>query len=98
MRAAFGEKVRRTRLRPRAGIASQAVGRGGRSGRVEPGAYDSRVDNLVALLPSLGVGFLFFFVMRAIVHADRREREAVRRAEVEEERLRASRDNHGQNI
>ncbi|MEE6273771.1 hypothetical protein [Georgenia wangjunii] len=51
------------------------------------------MDNLVALVPSLGVGILFFFAMRAIVHADRREREAVRRAEAEEARSRVPRDN-----
>lgn len=30
-----------------------------------------------ALIPSIGVGALFWFAMRAIIHADRRERQAV---------------------
>ena len=29
------------------------------------------------LLPTLGVGGLFFFVMRGIIRADRKEREAI---------------------
>ncbi len=32
---------------------------------------------LMGILPSLGVGGLFFFVMRGIIRADRREREAM---------------------
>lgn len=31
----------------------------------------------MGLLPSLGVGGLFFFIMRGIIRADRREREAI---------------------
>ncbi|WP_291379891.1 hypothetical protein [Demequina sp.] len=31
----------------------------------------------MGILPSLGVGGLFFFVMRGIIRADRREREAI---------------------
>ncbi|MGP9683129.1 MULTISPECIES: hypothetical protein [unclassified Brachybacterium] len=34
-----------------------------------------------SLLPSLGVGLLFWFVMRAILRSDRHEREAQRQAE-----------------
>ncbi|MFC0674077.1 hypothetical protein [Brachybacterium hainanense] len=34
-----------------------------------------------ALLPSIGVGLLFWFVIRAILRADRREREAERQAD-----------------
>lgn len=34
-----------------------------------------------ALIPSIGVGLLFWFVMRSIMRADRREREAEREAE-----------------
>lgn len=34
-----------------------------------------------ALLPSIGVGLLFWFVVRAMIRADRREREAEREAE-----------------
>ncbi len=36
-----------------------------------------------ALLPSIGVGLLFWFAIRAIMRADRHEREAERRAEDE---------------
>ncbi|HEX7351209.1 hypothetical protein [Brachybacterium sp.] len=42
-----------------------------------------------ALLPSIGVGLLFWFAIRAIMRADRREREAERRAEVEYRQRRA---------
>jgi len=31
----------------------------------------------MGVLPSLGLGGLFFFVMRGIIRADRREREAI---------------------
>lgn len=34
-------------------------------------------DILAALAPSVGVGLVFWFAMRAIVRADRREREAI---------------------
>lgn len=43
----------------------------------------SRVDHLLALVPSIGTGILFFVVIRAILNADRNEREALRRAEAE---------------
>lgn len=36
---------------------------------------------LGALVPSIGVGLLFWFVMRAILRADRREREMERELE-----------------
>lgn len=38
-------------------------------------------ENVVALLPPAGVGLLFFVVVRAIIHADRRERAAIARME-----------------
>jgi hypothetical protein len=38
----------------------------------------------MGILPSLGVGGLFFFVMRGIIRADRREREAIAQMEREE--------------
>lgn len=47
--------------------------------------YHGPMDHLVALVPSLGVGFLFFLAIRAMVHADRRERTAVRRLEEADE-------------
>jgi len=40
---------------------------------------------LAALLPSVGVGLIFWFAMRAIVNADRSERQAVARMEAENE-------------
>jgi hypothetical protein len=38
----------------------------------------------MGILPSLGVGGLFFFVMRGIIRADRREREAIAQMDREE--------------
>ncbi len=37
-----------------------------------------------SLLPTIGVGLIFWFVMRAIIRADRTEREAQARIEAEE--------------
>ena len=39
------------------------------------------LDVVAALVPSVGVGVLFWFVMRAIIGADRRERAAIARLE-----------------
>lgn len=47
-----------------------------------------------SLLPSIGVGLLFWFVMRAVMRADRHEREVEREAEREYRELR---DNDEQN-
>ena len=44
------------------------------------------MDYLVALVPSLGTGLLFYFVIRAFVNADRNEREALRRLDEQEMR------------
>lgn len=41
---------------------------------------------LAALVPSLGVGLIFWFAMRAVIHADRRERLAVARLEASDDR------------
>lgn len=38
---------------------------------------------LVALVPSVGVGLIFWYAMRAVVQADRRERAALARLEAE---------------
>ncbi|WP_264031608.1 hypothetical protein [Cellulosimicrobium sp. SH8] len=38
-----------------------------------------------ALIPSIGVGVLFYFAMRAIVRADRNERAALARLDAEQE-------------
>lgn len=40
-------------------------------------------DALVALAPSVGVGLIFFFVMRSILRADARERAATARMEAQ---------------
>jgi phosphate/sulfate permease len=44
------------------------------------------MEYLWVLAPSLGVGILFYFVMKAIFNADRKEREALAEAEREAER------------
>ncbi|MEZ0492501.1 hypothetical protein AB2L28_09660 [Kineococcus sp. TBRC 1896] len=41
------------------------------------------MDQLAALLPPAGLALLFVLLMRAILHADRRERAAARRVEAE---------------
>ena len=41
---------------------------------------------LAALLPSVGVGLIFWFAMRAIIHADRSERQALARMEADRTR------------
>ena len=40
---------------------------------------------LAALIPSIGVGVLFYVAMRAIVRADRNERAALARLDAEQE-------------
>ncbi|WP_129339783.1 hypothetical protein [Cellulomonas endophytica] len=47
---------------------------------------DGATAVLVALLPPLGVGLVFWFVMRMIIGADRRERQALARLAEEERR------------
>ncbi len=41
------------------------------------------MEYLAVIIPSLGVGVLFYFAMKAIFNADRSEREALSRAEDE---------------
>ena len=41
---------------------------------------------LAALLPSVGVGLIFWFAMRAIVNADRSERQALARLDADSDR------------
>lgn len=43
--------------------------------------YPGAVTFLTAVIPSLGLALLFWYVMRAVLHADRREREEVARFE-----------------
>jgi len=42
---------------------------------------DTFLDVVAALVPSVGVGLVFWYAMRAIVRADRRERAAIARME-----------------
>jgi len=53
---------------------------------------------LAALLPSIGVGLLFWFAIRALVNADRTERQALARMDAEERaaELAAARKNNGE--
>jgi hypothetical protein len=44
---------------------------------VSSGAYPEGVEVLAALIPSAGVGFLFYLAIRAIMSADRKERAAI---------------------
>ncbi|HEV7169273.1 MAG TPA: hypothetical protein VGN49_15055 [Micrococcaceae bacterium] len=41
------------------------------------------MDYLAVIVPSVGVGVVFYFAIRAIFNADRSEREALARAEQE---------------
>jgi hypothetical protein len=51
------------------------------------------VDAVAALLPSLGVGLLFWVAVRAMVNADRRERQAM--AALEKQRRKATEEASG---
>ncbi|GAA4662357.1 hypothetical protein GCM10025779_32160 [Arthrobacter cryoconiti] len=46
------------------------------------------MEYVAVILPSLGVGVLFYFAMKAIFNADRSERDALARAEREAEQKR----------
>ncbi|PKQ17622.1 MAG: hypothetical protein CVT68_07575 [Actinobacteria bacterium HGW-Actinobacteria-8] len=51
---------------------------------------------VMGILPSLGLGGLFFFIMRGIIRADRREREAIAALDREEaDRARRLTAEHG---
>jgi hypothetical protein len=54
------------------------------------------VEYVAVLLPSLVVGLLFWFAMKAIFNADKSERQAEARAHAEAE-ARAAESNHGPN-
>ncbi|ASR57029.1 hypothetical protein ACT17Q_14225 [Cellulomonas sp. CW35] len=45
---------------------------------------------LTAVIPSVGVGLLFWFAMRAIVNADRTERQALARMDAEQDAAEAA--------
>ncbi|MFC5997433.1 hypothetical protein ACFP6A_01625 [Quadrisphaera sp. GCM10027208] len=53
------------------------------------------LEALGALVPSIGVGLLFWYVVRAMIHADRRERAAVAAME-RADRARAGQERAGQ--
>lgn len=46
------------------------------------------MDVVIAILPSVGVTFLFVLGIRALIHADRRERIAQARIEAEQDAAR----------
>lgn len=52
------------------------------------GWWDTLWPIIAALLPSAGLLFLFYVIMRRIIEADRRERAAERRWQAEREELR----------
>ena len=52
------------------------------------------LDFAAALIPSVGVGLLFWFAVRAIISADRRERAAVAKFEREPIREKEQVDQH----
>ena len=39
---------------------------------------------LISIIPSIGVGLIFWYVMRAIIRADRRERQELARLDAQE--------------
>ena len=45
---------------------------------------------LTAVIPTVGVGLLFWFAMRAIVNADRTERQALARMDAEQDAAEAA--------
>lgn len=50
---------------------------------------DALIGVVSTVAPSIGVGLIFYFVIRSVIRADRREREYLRRLD-EEERARSS--------
>ena len=55
---------------------------------------------LAALLPSIGVGLLFWFAIRALINADRTERQALARMDLAEREaeLAANKDQSGPSV
>lgn len=53
---------------------------------------DSLFEVLAGLIPSLGVGALFFLAIRSLVNADRNERAALARLDAEEAKGRPEND------
>lgn len=53
---------------------------------------DTFLDVVAALVPSVGVGLLFWFAMRAIIRADRRERAAIAHLEAAADRAESAKE------
>jgi len=56
------------------------------------------MDFVVALVPSIGLGILFVVIMRAILLADRRERAAFRKFEMQENAVPVDRRDNSESI
>lgn len=56
---------------------------------------DGFLPALAALIPSIGVGVIFWFVMRSILRADRRERAALERYDAEQAAAKATDSSQG---
>lgn len=54
-------------------------------GGVDSGTVESFLAAAAALVPPIGVGLLFAFAIRSLVHADRNERTALARMDAEEQ-------------
>ena len=52
------------------------------------------LDAVAALVPSVAVGLIFWFAMRAIIRADRRERAAMARMEAASQAWESHRNSH----
>ena len=53
---------------------------------------DNFLGIVAALVPSVGVGLLFWFAMRAIIRADRRERAALAHLEAAADRTESAKE------
>ena len=51
---------------------------------------------LISIIPSIGVGLLFWYVMRAVIRADRRERALLAKIEAEEDAQAATAHSNGE--
>jgi hypothetical protein len=60
-------------LRPGSDITGRRAG-GRRGIPCENGAMDSLLPYVLALVPTIGMGTLFYFVIKSILEGDRRER------------------------
>jgi hypothetical protein len=51
---------------------------------------------LISILPSVGIGLIFWYVMRAVIRADRRERAEIARIDAEDARRAAEASGNGE--